>query len=372
MKLLSQMLSIKPADLAPQAALTLFYHDMLGVGLGLLLVAAAWALRSRTRDREQAPAAAPVAARRLLAWGLGALWILDGLLQIQPEMVTNFVNGMLRPLISGQPGALAATLTLGLRMWAAHPVLANVMAAYTQIVIGVLILFGGDGRLRRVALLASLAWGLVVWIFGEAMGGIFVGGTWLAGTPGSATFYMAGAVLLLLPAERWRQGGWLGTFAAAMGGLWFFSAVLQAWPSAGFWTAHGLAGVVASMAQQPQPVVVAASLRMVARVLSRHSVLWNGGMVAAMAALGIAWLHWPRSRYTWTATVVWALLTWWAGQDFGVLGGMGTDPNSGPVLILLIATYVSALTPAGRTAQLPTTRRARAALPARAVGERAS
>ena len=372
MKLLSQVLSTKPADLAPQAALTLFYHDMLWVGLGLLLIAAAWALRSRSRDREPPPAAAPVAARRLLAWGLGALWVLDGLLQIQPEMVTNFVNGLLRPLIPGQPGPLPAALNLGLRLWAAHPVLANVTAAYTQIAIGMLILFGGDGRLRRVALLASLVWGLVVWIFGEAMGGIFVGGTWLAGTPGSATFYMAGAVLLLLPAERWRQGRWLGPFAAAMGGLWFFSAVLQAWPSAGFWTAHGLSGVVATMAQHPQPVVIAASLHMVARALAGDAVLWNGGMVAAMTALGIAWVCWPRSRYTWIATVVWALLTWWAGQDFGVLGGMGTDPNSGPVLILLIATYVSALTGVGRPARRAQAQPARAALPVHTARQRVS
>ena len=33
------------------------------------------------------------------------------------------------------------------------------------------------------------------------------------------------------------------------------------------------------------------------------------------------------------------LSTWWFGQDFGVLGGMGTDPNSGVVVLLVLGTY---------------------------------
>ena len=29
-------------------------------------------------------------------------------------------------------------------------------------------------------------------------------------------------------------------------------------------------------------------------------------------------------------------MVWWAGQDFGILGGMGTDPNTVPLVALLM------------------------------------
>ena len=44
--------------------------------------------------------------------------------------------------------------------------------------------------LSRLAGLASVGWGLVVWVFGESFGGIFAPGlTWLFGAPGAALIY---------------------------------------------------------------------------------------------------------------------------------------------------------------------------------------
>ena len=51
------------------------------------------------------------------------------------------------------------------------------------------------GPLSRLAGLASVGWGLVVWVFGEAFGSIFAPGlTWLFGAPGAVLIYcVAGA-----------------------------------------------------------------------------------------------------------------------------------------------------------------------------------
>ena len=56
------------------------------------------------------------------------------------------------------------------------------------------------GRWSRLAGLASAGWGLVVWVFGEAFGGIFApGATWLFGAPGAVLFYCVAGVLIALP-----------------------------------------------------------------------------------------------------------------------------------------------------------------------------
>jgi hypothetical protein len=35
-------------------------------------------------------------------------------------------------------------------------------------------------------------------------------------------------------------------------------------------------------------------------------------------------------------TMGWLGVLWWLGQDFGVLGGVGTDPNTAPVFALVL------------------------------------
>jgi hypothetical protein len=43
-------------------------------------------------------------SRRRLQTILGILWLIDGLLQLQPLMFTgNMINGVMRPMLEGQP-----------------------------------------------------------------------------------------------------------------------------------------------------------------------------------------------------------------------------------------------------------------------------
>ncbi len=331
------------ARLTPAVAVHLFYSDVLWTGSGLLVAAyVVWMLRRFARPRSGArppaatPRPAPDLARRVLVVGLGSLWVLDGLLQLQPGMVTSFLSGVVAPLLAGQPAPVAAAMEAGVRLWGVNPIVWNVVATYAQLLIGLSILFGAEGGLRRAGLWASLSWGLIVWIFGEGLGGLFVGGSWFTGLPGSTLLYSVATVLLLLPPESWRRGAWLRPLAAGLAAYWLLSAALQAWPPAGWWSATGLPSEIGGMADMNQPAFLAASLHAFAQVVSRAPAAWNAAMVLGLLGLALAWWRWPDSPATWAATLVWEFLGWWLGMDFGVLGGMGTDPNSGPILMLLV------------------------------------
>ena len=60
---------------------------------------------------EDAPPPARVTARTIQI-GLGIIWILDGLLQLQPKMFGSmFANDVIMPSAQGQPGAVSDVIT---------------------------------------------------------------------------------------------------------------------------------------------------------------------------------------------------------------------------------------------------------------------
>ncbi len=276
-------------------------------------------------------------SRQWLMKGLGALWMIDGFLQAQPAMFTRFTQGFLAPLIIGQPKPVASLIHLGIAAWSVSPVVLDVFTIFIQIGIGLELLWG-HLQGQRVALWVSLVWGLVVWIVGEGLGGMLVGGGWFTGTPGSALLYVLGAWALLMPRSWWRSGAGLTWLRWTVAGLFAINALLQALPQAGWWNG-GLAGYVRGMAEMPQPEVFSAPLYMVSTWMGHNSALWNGVLVVGLAFFTVAFFIWPKSRALFWLAVAWVFLSWWIGQDFGVLGGMGTDPNTGAVWLLLLFVY---------------------------------
>jgi hypothetical protein len=159
-------------------------------------------------------------------------------------------------------------------------------------------------RTARVALAASIVWGLGVWYLGEGLYGIASGHASLAmGAPG------AGLLLAILACAAWPAPGrdgsrelpapWL-PFAWAI--TWVGGAAFQAVP--------GQVGVHGALLV---PLLVAAEYLVGVGALVRITRL-------PAAALGLAL----------------ALALWVTTQDFGaVASGQATDPNSGPVLALM-------------------------------------
>ena len=183
----------------------------------------------------------------------------------------------------------------------------------------------------------SLGWSLVVWVFGEAFGGLLSGGqTWLTGAPGAALFYCAASVLLVAPAKSWRDVRLGRGVLQAMGLLLLGCAVLQAWPGRGFWQGmlHGrpgsLAAAVGGMAAMRQPTVFHEFVGSFGSLVARHGFAVNLCAIVAMAAVGGCLLA-GRAAIAAPAAgiaVVLCLADWVFVQDLGFLGGLGTDPNS--------------------------------------------
>ena len=269
--------------------------------------------------------------------GLGLLWLLDGLLQAQPDMSSELLSNIVVPMFSTLPSPIVRMLEPLVVLFSEYPVTFDLLLMWTQITIGLLLLFARTVRLQRLALQVSLVWGIGVWVIGEGMGAMYgTGVTWLTGSPGSVLFYMAAAALLLQGRECWRNGRVARELRWLFACLWLWGALVQAWPANGFWSVGGLEQPLTSMAAMPQPHALSALLYGCARLFAAHPVLWNGILVGVMLLLAAGNVIASRHPVLLYATCAWLVFTWMFGQDFGVLGGLGTDPNSSPAAALLL------------------------------------
>ncbi len=221
---------------------------------------------------------------------------------------------------------------------------------WIQVGIGVWLLFAARGPWSRLAGLASAAWGLVVWVFGESFGGIFAPGlSWLTGAPGAVLLYVAAGAFIALPEGAWRSPR-LGRLLFGGIGLFFLGmAVLQAWPGRGYWRGviHGQPGTLTSMVQSmsstPQPHVLSSLISSFGSLAAADGLAVNLFVVIVLAAMGAIFLTgrpWLVRYAVWFA-VAFCVADWVLVQDLGFLGGLGTDPNSMiPTVLLFTAGYV--------------------------------
>ncbi len=286
-------------------------------------------------------------ARSILRIGFGSLWILDGLLQIQSSIPLGLPSNVLQPAASASPLWVQHLVNSGANIWSDHPVQAAAASVWIQLGIGLWLIVAPRGRWSRLAGLASVGWGLIVWSFGEAFGGIFAPGlTWLFGAPGAVLFYCIAGVLVALP-ERYFHSPRLGRVLLFLGGAFLIGmAVLQAWPGRGFWQGRNgtLSAMVTTMAQTPQPRVLSSWLSAFGSFDAAHGWAVNLFVVLALLSIGGLLLS-GRRRFVFVALValgVLCLADWVLVEDLGFFGGTGTDPNSMLPLLLLFATGYAA------------------------------
>jgi cytochrome oxidase Cu insertion factor (SCO1/SenC/PrrC family) len=284
----------------------------------------------------------------MLRVGFGLLWVLDGFLQAQPQMAGGLPSGVVAPAAQGSPSWVLHLVNWGGGIWSYHPVEAAAATVWIQVGIGAWLLVATHGPLSRLAGLASVGWGVVVWVFGEAFGSIFVPGqTFLFGSPGSVLIYMVAGALIALPDRAWASRRLGRSLAAGIGVFFIGMAVLQAWPGRGFWQGGGkgtLTGMIQSMVSTPQPHFLKSIVSGAASFAGDHGWGVNLFAVISMAALGVLFLTGrPRLvRYALWYGVFFCLADWILVQDLGFLGGLGTDPNSMiPMILLLGGGYLS-------------------------------
>ncbi len=302
----------------------------------------------------------------MLRIGFGLLWLFDGILQAQPQMAVGLPSQVIEPTAASSPRWVQDVVSWAGTSWSYHPLQASAAAVWIQVGIGIWMLAAARGTLSRLAGIAGACWGLVVWVFGEAFGGIFAPGlTWLFGAPGAALVYAVAGGLIALPERAWRTRlpgrlilAGTGLFLAGM-------AVLQAWPGRGFWQgiSHGktgsLAAMTRAMAPIPQPHVLSAWVTAFTGFDESHGFAVNLLAVIALAVTGAVFCS-GRPQLIRPVLIAFAVLCaadWVLVEDIGIFGGLGTDPNSMIPMVLLAAAGYLALdrepVPAADTAAAP-------------------
>ena len=293
------------------------------------------------------------AGRQVVRLGFGVLWLISAVLLVRPQLAVGLPSQVIGPAAVTSPAWVQHLATWAGDTWSSQPVEVSSAALWIEAGIGLWMLAAPRGTSSRLAGLASLTWGLIVWVFGESFGQIFAPGlSWLSGAPGAALLYAVAGALLVLPDRAWRTPR-LGR--ALLGGLGVFligMAVLQAWPGRGFWpgTSAGqpgpLAGLVQSLAGSPQPQALASLLSSFGSLIRAQGFAVNLLVVIALAGTGLAFLAGRRrvTRPALIAFVVLCLLAWVLTEDLGFFGGAGTDPGSMIPMALLAAGGYLALT----------------------------
>jgi hypothetical protein len=293
--------------------------------------------RTSTSVTDSSAATPRLLSRRNLEMALGALWLIDGLLQLQPYMFSRgFYNAMLGMANMGLPGPIAASDSHIAAILTAHPALWNSGFAGLQLLLGLGLLWR---RTARVALICSVPWAAAVWIVGEGFGGMFMPGTsLLTGAPGAALLYGLLALMLCTAADATPPGGRIGRAGLRFGAvgwtlIWTAGALLEL---EGLNHAAAVPGAQIANGGYGEPVVFRLVDDAGGHLVGQHGSAFALvlGLLAAFSGWGILVPAWRRVCLV-TGILV-AAFVGIVGQDLGaIFTGHGTDVGSGPLLILL-------------------------------------
>ncbi len=270
---------------------------------------------------------------KILGRVLGFLWLLDGLLQLQPKMFgATFVATVLSPNLTRQPAFFHALIAFGIHLFTLNTAVANCAAALLQVAIGVLLLCPAGSKKFSLGLWLSVTWGLAVWAFGEGLGGLLTGSASLyTGAPGAALLYALIAALLLVPEKISSR---LSARVAAA--VFLLGAALQLQPT--FWNAMGTQ-MIFQMSASDTLRAVNALPNSLTNSLAAHPAAFNWLLIIAPLLLATALLLKP-NKLSASVAIAFLFIVWWLGQDFGGLStlwvGTATDFNAAPLVALLV------------------------------------
>ena len=274
---------------------------------------------------------------------LGSIWLLDGALQFQSFMYSQgFLKEIVEPGAIGQPAWIGRPIVSAAHFAAHNLTLWNTLFALVQVGIGLGLIFR---RTARPALVASFAWAFVVWWFGEGFGMIPMGmASPLTGAPGAVLLY--GLIgLLVWPSD---QAELDGTSAGAgligeRGGLVVWSLLWLGATALWCLSVNRAAGATSEALKAAS----GSSMRWLASLqssLARDSAGHGASVATVLAILSLAIGVGVWTRFRREALLLGALLSivYWAfGQSLGGLTtGQATDPNAGPLFVLLALTLL--------------------------------
>jgi hypothetical protein len=290
-------------------------------------------------------------SRKALQRVLGLLWLIDGLLQLQPRMFTgDMINGVMRPMLQGQPGLIEPSLQFIVNQTTIHLVEVNLLIAIVQILLGLGFLLLPDRWIKDLVI-ASIVWALIVWYGGEGMSMLLTGtSSILSGAPGAVLLYpLLG--LAIYPRKRSREGsndsaaktrddGLLSrkVLRWVLAGFWVFAALLQL--QTNWWQPGQISQVISALLGQGglDTVMVDPVLNQLTNATTNLEVPLNIALIVVFLALGIglAVVNDKYLRPFLIASIIVSVVIWYFTEAFGmILTGMATDFNSGLLLVIM-------------------------------------
>jgi hypothetical protein len=269
---------------------------------------------------------------------LGVLWLIDGLLQLQPLMFTmNMVNKVIDPITSGQPALIASNLQWIVTVITKNLVAANIGIALVQIALGLLLL---SNRWVRGTVIVSIFWALLVWYGGEGMSQLLTGqASALTGAPGAVLLYPI-IGLLVYPSKDDPEQGLISrtTFRWILAGFWLLAALLQL--QSYWWQPGQISGAISGMIGMGggNNFIVDPILNTLTNATAGIEVPLNILLIAIFLALAISLVvvKDTQRRPVLIISLIVSALIWYATQALGgIFTGMATDFNSGLLLVIM-------------------------------------
>lgn len=279
------------------------------------------------------------------------LWLIDGLLQFQPQMFTmNMVNGIMKPMLAGQPSLVEPSLQYIVTQTTIHLIEVNLLIAIVQVLLGLGFLLLPD-RFVKELVIVSLVWALIVWYGGEGVSMLLTGtASILSGAPGAVLLYP----LLGLAIWPRKQSGDSATeprgaagddgllsrrlLRWVLSGFWFFAALLQLQPY--WWQPGQISQAIGAMVGQGglNTVLVDPVLKLLASATTTIELPLNIALIVVFLALGIglAVVKEEQLPLFLSGSIVVSVLFWYGSEAFGmILTGMATDFNSGLLIVAM-------------------------------------
>jgi hypothetical protein len=283
-----------------------------------------------------------------------------------------FATQVIEPAGAGSPGFVAGPAMFAGQLILHNEVAFNAVFATIQLALGLGLLWR---RTVRVALAGTVLWALSIWWLAEGLGGIFTGSaTPVTGAPGAALLYAVIAVLAW-PARSQDARGASVAFGGLLGRRGAQLAWLALWGSGAYFLlqapnrAPGALRATIAGGAAGEPGWMASMERAAAAAVGPNAVAAAAVLAGLCAVIAVGVFVPATTRPVLILAMVTAAACWVLAQGFGgILTGQGTDPDTGPLLILLAAAFwprAAASAPSAETGR-QTTAPARAREPATA------
>lgn len=279
-------------------------------------------------------------AQTILWFGLGAVLLASGLIQIIPVLVTAPAGEIYLYALHGlpQPGFIQGILEYTSRLWFSHGLWFNIWAVLIQLALALLILTSHGRWLGWIAVYLSGILGGLIWIFWEAFGGLFADLSVVQGNPGAGLWIVFCVVLLVLPSRFWETGRVHNLLRWAFVGYWTYAVVVQArfifLPDGArrFGTLIQIAARKSILGSESFPAMSAQwfGTRM------NTGAWWEAVLVLGYAAAAVLTAKSLWNRFGTGVELGLCLISWWFGQQFGFLPSMGLGIGAAPIAAMLV------------------------------------